>query len=219
MKRSAFEVYLRTGRRIPEPPETKFNPWHDPENGRFTFAGQGRHYGGGHTQSNDRGFRAASPKPAQSGPKRAPRANQDSATYVSNLREAANRMRREMRGMRKSPAITSALAQRLKRNMIPEENDRNDVYLDSRGVPTVGIGHKVVSGDKLKVGDRISDARKEEFWRQDSQKSLIAAQEQMQAAGISDPDFVLALASVNFQLGPEWYKEHKRTWAWILKGD
>lgn len=47
MKRSAFEVYLRTGRRVPEPTETKFNPWHDPENGRFTFAGQGRHFGGG----------------------------------------------------------------------------------------------------------------------------------------------------------------------------
>jgi LysM repeat protein len=25
--------------------EVKFNPWHDPENGRFTFVGQGRYYG------------------------------------------------------------------------------------------------------------------------------------------------------------------------------
>jgi hypothetical protein len=49
---SAFDYYLRTGRRIAlEAPcctlETKFNPWHDPENGRFTFAGQGRHFPGG----------------------------------------------------------------------------------------------------------------------------------------------------------------------------
>ena len=37
---SPFEYYLRTGRRIVPAAEleTKFNPWHDPEDGRFTFA-------------------------------------------------------------------------------------------------------------------------------------------------------------------------------------
>lgn len=29
--------------------EVKFNPWHDEENGRFTFAGQGRYFGAGRT--------------------------------------------------------------------------------------------------------------------------------------------------------------------------
>ncbi len=46
----AFSLYLRTGRRIePDEVEVKFNPWHDEENGRFTFVGQGRFYpaGGG----------------------------------------------------------------------------------------------------------------------------------------------------------------------------
>ena len=38
-ERLAFEIYLRTGRRIrPEPAERKFNPYHDPRNGQFTFA-------------------------------------------------------------------------------------------------------------------------------------------------------------------------------------
>jgi hypothetical protein len=44
---SAFEIYLRTGRRITDDAaalETKFNPWHDPDNGRFAFAGQGRFF-------------------------------------------------------------------------------------------------------------------------------------------------------------------------------
>ena len=42
--RLAFVHYLRTGRRLPESafapaaPETKFNPYHDPRNGQFTFA-------------------------------------------------------------------------------------------------------------------------------------------------------------------------------------
>ncbi len=42
---------MRTGR-WPDPDATaaierKFNPWHDPDDGRFTSAGQGRHYGSG----------------------------------------------------------------------------------------------------------------------------------------------------------------------------
>ena len=54
--RSAFEIYLRTGRRVTEiePVETKFNPWHDPEDGRFTFAGQGRHVPGGRSDREGR---------------------------------------------------------------------------------------------------------------------------------------------------------------------
>lgn len=49
-KSSAFSWWLRTGR-LPAASfdgfELKFNPWHDPADGRFTFAGAGRHYGAG----------------------------------------------------------------------------------------------------------------------------------------------------------------------------
>lgn len=50
-RRSGFAVWLRTGRwpdrAVAAGIERKFNPWHDPEDGRFTFAGTGRHYGSG----------------------------------------------------------------------------------------------------------------------------------------------------------------------------
>jgi LysM repeat protein len=42
-----FRHYLRTGQRAAEsawPRELKYNPWHDPDDGRFTFAGAGRYY-------------------------------------------------------------------------------------------------------------------------------------------------------------------------------
>ena len=39
------------------------------------------------------------------------------------------------------------------------EKRRSVVYLDSAGYPTVGIGHKVLPADSLKVGDCIDDAR------------------------------------------------------------
>jgi len=51
----AFERYLRTGIRLSARAgtiEVKFNPWHDPANGRFTFGGQGRYFGNGASASD-----------------------------------------------------------------------------------------------------------------------------------------------------------------------
>lgn len=50
-RRRAFSIWLRTGRvpqwARPVSPEVKYNPWHDPDDGRFTFAGTGRYFGRG----------------------------------------------------------------------------------------------------------------------------------------------------------------------------
>ena len=50
-ERNAFSRWIRTGKvpsaLSPDGLELKFNPWHDPEDGRFTFAGAGRRYGAG----------------------------------------------------------------------------------------------------------------------------------------------------------------------------
>jgi hypothetical protein len=73
----AFSMWLRTGRlpsvRNADGIELKFNPWHDPENGRFTFASAGRRYagasgksgggGGGAAGSGDLPARPPQPKP------------------------------------------------------------------------------------------------------------------------------------------------------------
>lgn len=50
-RRRAFSLWLRTGR-LPrwaraQPAERKYNPWHDQDDGRFTFAGTGRYFGRG----------------------------------------------------------------------------------------------------------------------------------------------------------------------------
>ena len=50
---TAFSIWLRTGRRVKDVPiEVKFNPWHDREDGRFTFVGQGNYFPGGGPPSN-----------------------------------------------------------------------------------------------------------------------------------------------------------------------
>lgn len=74
--------------------------------------------------------------------------------------------------------------------------------------------------DKLKVGDRISAAQKDEFWKADSKLALIAAKAQMRSAGIQDDDpFLAPLASVNIQLGTGWRNVHKKTWDLIRAGN
>jgi LysM repeat protein len=45
---TAFSIYLRTGRRVDvSQVEVKYNPWHDEDDGRFTFAGQGQYVAAG----------------------------------------------------------------------------------------------------------------------------------------------------------------------------
>lgn len=72
-RRRAFSIWSRTGR-LPsvgsaDGIELKFNPWHDPKNGRFTFVGAGRRYdgrsgeGGGAIVSGDWSTRPFRPKP------------------------------------------------------------------------------------------------------------------------------------------------------------
>ncbi|WP_082730876.1 MULTISPECIES: DNA/RNA non-specific endonuclease [unclassified Sphingomonas] len=51
--RKRFEIWVRTGVRLDDVARTievKFNPWHDPENGRFTFVSAGKYFPRGGSQ-------------------------------------------------------------------------------------------------------------------------------------------------------------------------
>lgn len=98
------------------------------------------------------------------------------------------------------------------------EGVRNDVYLDSLGNPTVGVGHLVLPEDGLSVGDTISDAQVDAFLDRDAQWAWDAAQQQMEEAGIDDPCFQVALGSVNYQLGSGWRDKFPNTWRAIAEG-
>src|ERR1700676_4148519 len=90
------------------------------------------------------------------------------------------------------------------RLMISREGKRNTVYRDTRGKPTVGIGHLVMPADNLRVDDVIDDARGDAFFRQDGAAALAAARTEATQAGITSSAFIPYLASVNFQLGTKW---------------
>ncbi len=94
----------------------------------------------------------------------------------------------------------------------------NCVYKDTLGYNTVGVGHLVKPEDGLSEGDCISDAQVDAFLQSDAQWAWEAAQQQAAEAGVNDPCFVIALGSVNYQLGAGWRKKFPSTWNMIKNG-
>ena len=107
----------------------------------------------------------------------------------------------------------------IRASKIAKEGYRNSVYLDSLGLPTVGIGHLVVPSDNLRLGDTISDGRVDQLFAQDSEIALNAAENQARELNALNNDFVLALSHVNFQLGTAWKNEHRKTWGYLMNGN
>lgn len=81
------------------------------------------------------------------------------------------------------------------------EGKRYEVYLDSVGKPTVGIGHLVLKEDKLKVGDRVTEEQIAIWFDKDIKKALNKAIVQCQELNIHDEETVNIFTSANFQLG------------------
>ena len=107
----------------------------------------------------------------------------------------------------------------IRASKIAKEGYRNTVYIDSLGLPTVGIGHLVVPSDNLRLGDTISDGRVDQLFAQDSEIALNAAENQARELNALNNDFVLALSHVNFQLGTAWKNEHRKTWGYLMNGN
>lgn len=107
----------------------------------------------------------------------------------------------------------------VRKKMLMEEGYENVVYLDSEGFPTVGIGHLVLPRDRLKLGQRISDERVEKLFKKDITSAINAAIEQALEVGEFEVDFVIALTSVNFQLGENWPQSWPNTYAKLKNGD
>lgn len=105
-----------------------------------------------------------------------------------------------------------------KKHLLLREGYRTTVYRDSLGKPTVGVGHLVLPEDNLKVGDTISKERVMAFLDKDAMNAWNAAQKQAAEAGISSQCFVVALGSVNYQLGTGWRETFSKTWKMIVDG-
>ena len=81
------------------------------------------------------------------------------------------------------------------------EGKRYDVYLDSVGKPTVGIGHLVLKEDNLKVGDRVTEEQIAIWFDKDIQTAKNKAIAQCQELNIHDEEILNIFISANYQLG------------------
>ena len=103
-------------------------------------------------------------------------------------------------------------------HLMKREGYRNEVYEDSEGHLTVGVGHLVRPHDELKLGDTISHEQVYAFLHEDAKSAFDAAHEQMNELGINNTNFLIALGSVNFQLGTGWRDKFSNTWNMIKNG-
>ena len=116
------------------------------------------------------------------------------------------------------PDAQAQVAAAFRNLMILREGVRNTVYADSRGLPTVGIGHLVQPSDNLRIGATITNQQVNDFFAADSAGALTAAYDQSAEAGITSLGFIPTLASVNFQLGTDWTEKFPHTWQMIRNG-
>ncbi len=123
-----------------------------------------------------------------------------------------------MSGTQPSPDVQNQVATAFRKLVELREGCRTTVYADSRGLPTVGIGHLVVPADDLRLGDVISEDRVNALFADDSRDALAAAWAQAGQAGITSDAFIPYLASVNFQLGTGWTQKFPNTWKMIVDG-
>ena len=86
------------------------------------------------------------------------------------------------------------------------EGCRHDVYLDTLNKPTCGVGHLLTEEEcKLyEVYENVDKKIRDKWLEEDAQKAWDAAGQQLQDLDIDNLEFIIALGSVNFQLGTSW---------------
>ena len=86
------------------------------------------------------------------------------------------------------------------------EGNVDHVYIGTLGNPTCGVGHllSIEECGEYEIGQSVSQTTRDKWLEEDAQKAWDAAAQQIQDLAIEDPKFIVALGSVNFQLGTHW---------------
>jgi GH24 family phage-related lysozyme (muramidase) len=81
------------------------------------------------------------------------------------------------------------------------EGVKYEVYRDSLGKLTGGIGHLILPEDNLKLGDSITQDKIDSWFDKDIQKALNKALVQCQELDIKDEEIINIFTSANYLLG------------------
>ena len=98
------------------------------------------------------------------------------------------------------------IPQEFKEHIKDREGFRDEVYLDTLDKPTCGVGHLLspAENEQYNIGDTVPQDILDEWLLHDLNKAWQAATAQAEEIGIESTEFLVALASVNFQLGTRW---------------
>lgn len=99
------------------------------------------------------------------------------------------------------------------------EGERLTVYPDSLGNPTVGIGHKVLPADNLRVGDTITPERSKALYIQDRTIAVDAAKRLFLKFDTFPDSAQQAIVDMIFNMGEGTVKGMTNTRALIEKQD
>jgi GH24 family phage-related lysozyme (muramidase) len=104
--------------------------------------------------------------------------------------------------------------EKLYEHMKLREGYKNEVYLDTLDKPTCGIGHLLTASERedFPVGTEVDDYKIKEWYMEDITKALEAARDQAKLLSTSDDSFIIALTSVNYQLGTSWNRKFPTAW-------
>lgn len=117
------------------------------------------------------------------------------------------------------PGCTAATWAAYEALMALREGVKYKVYYDSLGKPTGGEGHLLLPSDGLKVGDVITTATVRRWFTHDGASAMDKAVTLAREAGITSQPFLPYLASVCYQLGPNWATaKFPHTWTLIVSG-
>lgn len=100
------------------------------------------------------------------------------------------------------------LQEKINKHLLSREGYRDYSYKDSLGKLTGGVGHLLSKEEQERypLHTPIDKDVINGWLTADSSKALKAAKEQAIEMDIDSLDFLVALTSVNFQLGTRWYK-------------
>jgi len=86
------------------------------------------------------------------------------------------------------------------------EGNVDHVYLDTLDKPTCGVGHLLSEEENRQyaLNEVVPKTIRYQWLEEDAQKAWDAAAQQIQDLSIEDTGFIIALGSVNFQLGTRW---------------
>lgn len=107
--------------------------------------------------------------------------------------------------------------QEYKRHFINYEGKKNKAYIDSRGFPTVGIGHKFESGEPRKSS--YTDAEIDKLFKQDLEDAIVIAKRVFPNFDSLPKDVKIKIVSLCFNLGQGGISKFKDFRSAILKND